>query len=140
MPEYDSVMVAYSAKRDEIQKDLEQLYSEIQTKQTALDKDKSNLTDLMKSIRQQEIVDMQNNFQTIQERAQDELNKFVEDKQAPILKKIRDAIKEVAIENGFTHVLNNSQDQVLYFQDTYDILPLVKAKLNLKDKPVPLNR
>lgn len=140
MPAYDSVMVAYQAKYDQMQKDLQQLYSEFQTKQAALTKDQNNLTEMMKSIRAQELDDLQNRIQSFQEGAQEELNKFVEDKQAPILKKIRAAINEVAVENGFTHILNNSQDQVLYFQDTFDVLTLVKAKLNLKDKPVPVNR
>lgn len=140
MPAYDSVMVAYQAKYDQMQRDLQQLYTEFQTKKDALAKDQNNLTEMMKSIRIQELDDLQNRIQSFQEGAQDELNKFVEDKQAPILTKIRKAIKEVATENGFTHVLNNSQDQVLYFQDTYDILSLVKSKLNLKDKPVPTNR
>lgn len=139
MPAYDSVMVAYQSKYDQMQKDLQQMYSEFQTKQEALAKDQNNLTEMMKSIRAQELDDLQKRIQAFQEGAQDELNKFVEDKQAPILKRIRDAVKEVAVENGFTHVLNNSQDQVLYFQDAFDILPLVKAKLNLKDRPIPTN-
>ncbi len=140
MPEYDSVMVAYQAKYDQMQKDLQQLYSEFQTKKEAYGKDQDNLTDMMKSIRMQELDDLQKRIQSFQEGAQDELNKFVDAKQAPILKKIRTAINEVAKENGFTHILNNSQDQVLYYAEAFDILPLVKKKLNLKDKPVPTGR
>jgi outer membrane protein len=140
MPEYDSVMVAYQTKYDQMQKDLQQLYSEFETKQAALAKDQNNLTEMMKSIRMQELDDLKNRIQSFQDGAQDELNKFVEAKQAPILKKIRTAINEVAVENGFTHILNNSQDQVLYYADAFDILPLVMKKLNLKEKPVPVGQ
>jgi outer membrane protein len=133
-------MVAYQTKYDQMQKDLQQLYSEFETKQAALAKDQNNLTEMMKSIRMQELDDLKNRIQSFQDGAQDELNKFVEAKQAPILKKIRAAINEVAVENGFTHILNNSQDQVLYYADAFDILPLVMKKLNLKEKPVPVGQ
>ncbi len=140
MPEYDSVMVAYQTKYDQMQKDLQQLYSEFETKQSALAKDQDNLTEMMKSIRMQELDDLKNRIQNFQDGAQVELNKFVEAKQAPILKKIRTAVNEVAIENGFTHILNNSQDQVLYYAEAFDILPLVMKKLNLKEKPVSVGQ
>jgi len=137
MPEYDSVMVAYQNKYDQMQKDLQQLYAEFEQKKTAFTNDQDNLTEMMRGIRAQELDDLQKRIQAFQEGAQVELNKFVEEKQAPILEKIRKAIKEVAKENGFTHVLNNSQDQVLYFEESFDVLPLVKKKLKLKDKPIP---
>ncbi len=137
MPEYDSVMVAYQSKYDQMQKDLQQLYAEFEQKKTAFTNDQDNLTEMMRGIRAQELDDLQKRIQAFQDGAQTELNKFVEEKQAPILAKIKTAIKTVAKENGFTHVLNNSQDQVLYFDETFDILPLVKKKLNLKDRPIP---
>ncbi len=136
MPEYDSVMVAYQAKYDQMQKDLQQLYSEFDTKQKAYTANQDQLTDMMKSIKMQELDDLQKRIQSFQQGAQDELNKFVEQRQAPILKKIRKAINEVAKENGYTHILNNSQDQVLYFVEASDILPLVQKKLGLKIKPI----
>lgn len=138
MPAYDSVMVAYQAKYDQMQRDLQQLYAEFQTKKEEYVRMQDSLTELMKSIKMQDLDGLQNRIQTLQDGAQDELNRFVEEAQAPIMKRIREAIKEVAKENGYTHILNNSQDQVLYYGETFDILPLVKAKLGLKDMPVPV--
>jgi len=140
MPEYDSVMVAYQNKYDQMQKDLQQLYAEFEQKKNAFTTDQDNLTEMMRGIRAQELDDLQKRIQAFQEGAQTELNKFVEEKQAPILDKIRKAIKEVAKEEGFSHVLNNSQDQVLYYDDAYDVLPLVKEKLKLKDRPIPTGK
>jgi outer membrane protein len=137
MPEYDSIMTAYQLKYDQMETELKQMYAELEEKQAAYTRDQNNLTDMMKSIRMQELQDLQGRIQAYQEGAPTELNKFVEEKQAPILDKIRKAIKEVSVESGFTHVLNNSQDQVLYFDEVFDILPLVKAKLKLADKPLP---
>jgi len=140
MPEYDSVMVAYQNKYDQMQKDLQQLYTEFETKKTAFVNDQDNLTEMMKGIRAQELDDLQKRIQAFQEGAQEELNKFVEEEQAPILKKIRDAVKVVAEKNGFSHVLNNSQDQVLYAEEKFDILPLVKKELNIQDKVLPTGK
>ncbi len=140
MPEYDSVMVAYQSKYDQMQKDLQQLYAEFEQKKNAFTTDQDNLTEMMRGIRAQELDDLQKRIQAFQEGAQVELNKFVEEKQAPILEKIRNSIKEVAKENGFTHVLNNSQDQVLYFEETYDVLPLVKKKVGLQDRASPTGK
>ena len=137
MPAYDSVMIAYQAKYDEMQKDLQMMYADFETKKADYTAKQNQLTEMMKSIKLQELDDIQKRIQFFQEGAQDELNKFVEERQEPILNKIRAAIKEVAKENGYTHILNNSQDQVLYFDEVFDILPLVKTKLGLKDKPVP---
>ncbi len=137
MPEYDSVQVAYQQKYETMQREMQQLYAEFESKQAEFSKNQTNMTEMMKSIKLQELEDLQSRIQSFQEGAQQELNAFVEEKQAPIIVKIKNAIKEVANENGFSHVLNNTQDQVLFFDEAFDILPLVKKKMNLKDKVLP---
>ena len=137
MPEYDSVMVAYQNKYEMMQRDLQQLYTEFQSKQESFEANQANLTEMMQSIKLQELEDLQKRIQIFQEGAQDELNKFIEVKQAPIIEKIRKAVNEVAKENGFTHIINNSQETVLYYDESFDVLPLVKTKLNIKDNELP---
>lgn len=52
---------------------------------------------------------------------------------APIYKKVLDAIKAVAKEKGYTHVLN--KEALLVAPDGDDMLPLVAQKLNVKLPP-----
>jgi len=136
MPEYDSIQDAYKVKYQSIQSDLQTMYQEYELKQAELAEKQEQLTEMMKGIKMQELEDLQKRIQTLQQGAQGELDAFEQTKVKPLLDKIKKAIKEVAKENGYTHVINNTQDQVLYFEEAFDILPLVKKKLNLKDKPV----
>ena len=74
--------------------------------------------------RQQEIAKMeQDMIKQIQEKQQ----KLSE----PIIKKINDAINEVAKENGYTMIFDSANGIILYSQDQNDVSALVKAKLGI---------
>lgn len=137
MPEYDSASTAMQKKYAEMEQQLQMMMEELQNKQTALEQQKDSLTPMWYSMRLQEIKDLQSRIQQFQQGAQQELNDYQNKLIAEILKKVQAAVKEVAKENGYTHVIDNSSQIVLYFDDTFDITQLVKDKLNLKDKPLP---
>ncbi len=50
----------------------------------------------------------------------------------PLINKAREAINEVAKENGYKYIFDSSLGVILFTDDTDDILPLVKKKLNIK--------
>ena len=50
----------------------------------------------------------------------------------PIIDRAKQAIAEVAKENGYTYIFDTSAGTLLYQQDSDDILALVKKKLGLK--------
>jgi outer membrane protein len=137
MPEYDSASTAMQKKYAEMEQQLQMMMEELQNKQTALEQQKDSLTPMWRSMRLQEIKDLQSRIQQFQSGAQQELNDFQNQLIAEILKKIQIAVKAVAEENGYTHVIDNSSQVVLYFDEAFDITTLVKKKLNLKDKPLP---
>ncbi len=137
MPEYDSVQVAYTAKATSLQNDLQLMIAEYQQKQQDLAKTQDQLTPIIKGMKMQELEDLKKRIETLQQGAQYEMDAFEQAEVKPLLDKIRNAIKEVAKENGFTQIINNSQDQVLYFEESSNILPLVKKKMGLKDKVIP---
>ncbi len=60
---------------------------------------------------------------------QDQLFKKQQELMEPVINKIKAAIKEVAKENGYTYILDNSAGMVLYGDPAYDVSALVKAKL-----------
>jgi len=137
MPEYDSASVAMQKKYAQVEQKMQMMGQELQDKQQAYTRDKDSLTQTFRSLREQEIRDLNARYQAFQQSAQQELQDFQSQLIAKILEKIKAAVKEVAKENGFTHVIDNSQEVMLYFDESFDITNLVKKKLNLKDKPLP---
>jgi len=136
MPAYDSVQVAYQVKYKTIQSDLQLMYSEFQQKQQELSQTQDQLTPIIKGMKMQELEDLQKRIETLQQGAQAELDAFEQSEIKPLLDQIKTAIKEVAKEHQFTHIMNNSQEQVIYFDEAFNVFPLVKKKMGLKDKPV----
>jgi outer membrane protein len=54
---------------------------------------------------------------------------------APIFEKLQNAIKEVGAEKGFTYILDESTQVILYHAPSaVDAEPLVRAKLGLAKK------
>jgi len=137
MPEYDSASVAMQEKYAQMEQQLQVMMQELQEKQQAYSRQKDSLTPMWKSMREQEIKDLTKRTQDFQQNAQQELTDFQNQLIAKILEKITAAVKEVSKANGYTHVIDNSQQVLLYFDESFDITDLVKKKLNLKDKPLP---
>ena len=67
---------------------------------------------------------------------QQELNQQLIEKSEELLKPIRDriqnAIKEVALENGYTYVFDWSMGIILYADESTDVSGLVKTKLGMQ--------
>ena len=137
MPEYDSASVAMQEKYALMEQQLQTMMQDLQSKQQIFEQQKDSLTPMWKSMRMQEIKDLQSRTQQFQQNAQQELTDFQNKLIATILEKITAAVKVVSQENGYTHVIDNSQQTLLYFDESFDITELVKKKLNLKDKPLP---
>jgi outer membrane protein len=137
MPEYDSASVAMQEKYAQMEQQLQMMMSELQEKQQAYKAQMDSLTPMWRSMREQEIQDLTKRTQDFQQNAQQELTDFQNKLIAKILEKITVAVKEVSKEQGYTHVIDNSQQVLLYFDESFDITDLVKKKLNLKDKPLP---
>lgn len=70
--------------------------------------------------------------QTIQESLKEKYNELID----PLKEKVSKAVSEVAKENGYSHVIDNTFGTLIYADDKFDLEALVKAKLNIKDKPV----
>ncbi len=132
MPEVksaDSILAVY-------QKSLEDSYNnmitEYQTKLADFQKKEKTMQEFDKELKQQELLDLQNRIQTFQDGAQDKLQAKKQEVYSPILKKAEDAVKTVAKENGYSYIFDTSVGGVIYAQDSDNIMPLVKKKLNLK--------
>jgi outer membrane protein len=83
--------------------------------------------------RQSEIVEMEQRISTLNQTAQTDLQKKQTELVQPIVDKIKKAITEVGLENGFLYIFDLQVPAILYHSDqSVDVLPLVKKKLNIK--------
>jgi len=135
MPEYDSIQKVYEREYTQMQQTGQQMYADLQRLQQDYVAKQDSMTDFMKSMKKQEIEDLSNRIQTFEQSAQGQLQGLIQKLQKPIIDKIKKAIEDVAKENGYTHIIDSATGALLYFDEASDIMPLVKAKLNVKDKP-----
>jgi outer membrane protein len=134
LPEYDSANVKLEKFRKELINALELMSVELNTKNEAYTKESKNLSDIVKTAKEQELVDMNRRIQEFQTNAQTQLQDKNTELMQPIFAKMDKAIKDVGKENGFTYVFDIAKGSLLYFDETKstNILPLAKAKLGLK--------
>jgi outer membrane protein len=132
MPDYDTAMKAYNAYGQELTNALELMQVEYNNKLDQYVKDSKNLTDLVKTNKEQELSDMQGRIANFQQQAQVQLQEKQVELLNPIIEKVTAAINDVAKAQGFVYVYDVRT--LIYFDATKstDVAPLVKTKLGLK--------
>lgn len=134
MPERDSAAKVFDKFSEEINKNFESMKVEYNNKAETFTKQKDSLSPFIRDAKQQELVDMQGKIQNFQAVAQQELDKKQNELMAPIIEKLKKAIKDVAEEHKFTYVIDSYSGSLLYLpeDESLNLLPLVKAKLGIK--------
>ncbi len=133
MPERDSAQLILENYAKQLEGQLESMQVEYNNKVQQYLADQENYTDLIKQTKEQELTDLQERIQGFQSTAQQDIQQKEAELIQPIIDKAEKAIKEVAEEQGFTYVFDLARGTILYFSDkSQDILPLVKAKLNIQ--------
>ena len=133
MPEMDTLKVKIQKIGKELEDELELLRVEYNRKLEEYVNKRDNLTDLVRTSKEQDLTQMQQRIQMFQENAQEqyqmEYNKLLQ----PILEKANKAIEAVAKEQGITYVIS-ANPQILIFKavGTVDLLPAVKQHLGIK--------
>ena len=103
-------------------------------------KDSASLTPTMKEIKRDELRKLIDEVQNWNQIAGDKINKMAQEKITPIRQKALLAIKDIAREKGYGYVLDASTNVLLVTNPADDLLPLVKAKMGIKDTPAtPVN-
>lgn len=134
MPEFDSANAKLEAYRKELINYLELMSVELNNKNDAYQKDLKILTDLVKTTKEQELIDLQRKIQEYQTNAQEKLQQKQVELFQPVYAKVDKAIKDVGKENGFLYIFDISKGSLLYFDETKstNVTVLAKAKLGLK--------
>jgi outer membrane protein len=132
MPGKDSAQAAFEAEVKILEGELKAMQDELEKKLNDYQERKSQMTELIRSTKEQELNDLNQRIQVYQQNAQKKLQEKEAELLQPIIDRAKQAISDVAKENGYTYIFDTSAGAVLYQQDSDDILNLVKKKLGLK--------
>jgi outer membrane protein len=134
MPERDSASKVFDKFNNEITRNYEEMTVNYRNMVDVFTKQRDSLSSFIQQAKEAELVDMQGKIQNFREVAQQELDKKQQDLMAPIVEKMKKAIKEVAESNKFTYVIDTQMSGLWYLpaDESLNLLPLVKAKLGLK--------
>jgi len=132
MPGQDSIRAAFNSYQEQLQIQFQAMQTEYETKLNEYQTNMATMSNIIKQTKEKEIVDLQRRIQEFQQTAQEDLQAKEVELTAPVIEKARNAVKEVAKENGYSFVLNSTEGLVLYTEPADDLMPLVKKKLNLK--------
>jgi len=131
MPETGIAESEFVKFRQSFENDLRRMEDEYNKKMAEFQQQSDSLPQTIKVRRMQELQDIRERSQTYLEQMQQEMEKKQNDLNMPIIQKIRDAIKAVSTENGYTYVLE--EGYFLYVApNAINATPLVKAKLGIK--------
>ena len=132
MPAYDTAMQKYNTFGQELTNAMELMQVEYNNKLDQYVKESKNLTEIVKTNKEQELSDMQNRINSFQQQAQVQLQDKQTELLNPIIEKSANAINAVAKEGGFLYIYDVRT--LVYFDPvkSTDIGPLVKTRLGLK--------
>lgn len=133
MPERDSALVKLENYRKELTEQIETLQVEFNKKLTDYQNKQATWTAATLETKQKELQQLSQNIEEYQRNAQEELTQMQQIVIRPVTEKANAAIRKVGKDNGFTYVFDVSMGVVPYFDadQSIDILPLVKAELNI---------
>lgn len=132
MPGRDSAQTAFQSEVTELEGALTAMQEELQKKYAEYQERREQMTDLIRSTKEQELNDLSQRIQTYQQNAQQKLEEKQKELLQPIIDRAKQAIADVAKENGYSYVFDTSAGALLYQPESDDIMALVKKKLGLK--------
>lgn len=108
------------------------MQGEIKDKYAKYEQEAATLSDAQKQVREEELMAMQQRYQTTLQTAQQDLQQKQQELFAPIQEKVQKAIKEVGKQKNLTAIFE--EGMMLYFSETdvVNITADVKAKLGIK--------
>ncbi len=139
MPEVDSVKNKMEAFNAELSKQFEEMQVEFNRKFEAYTKGAETMTPAVRETKEKELQQIRARLEEFNRSAQSDMNQQYATLMAPIIEKAKQAIQKVAKANNITMVfdMSSAANQIIYHDaaTVVDMLPLVKAELNLKSKP-----
>ncbi len=104
---------------------------EYQNKVTDAQAKAETMTKTEQQVALREIQELEQRISDAQDKAKEDLSKQESELLAPMIDRTNKAISEVAAEGNYAYIFDTSTGMVLYSGGGTDILPLVKAKLQI---------
>lgn len=130
MPEARKADSALTKFGKELEDQLKTMATDAQTKYKDYMEKGKTMSDAVKEVKEKELQDLQNRIDEFRQSADDKMGKKRQELFKPILDKAQKAIKDVGIEGGYDYIFDSNQ--LLYFKETENIMPQIKAKLGIK--------
>ena len=130
MPGRDTAQAALENEMKSLESTLKDMQTELENRYTDYMQRKDGFSELIRQTKEKELQDMNARVQEFQKNAEKQLQERQAELIKPIVDRLKQAINDVAKENGFSYVFD---DQVLlYSEEADDITALVKKKLGIK--------
>ena len=133
MPETKEMQANLETLAKDYRENLELISVEYQQKLQEFQKNYNTYSEATRNIKQKELADLENRARTIEQMAQQDMEKKQQELLTPITEKMRQAIDKVSKAGAFTAVFETAM--LVYFDaaQMVDIAPLVKAELGIKE-------
>ena len=135
MPEAAKADAELKQFQADLQTQGQDLMKDLSNKDSLFVKDSVKLSESMKTIRRNELIQLYQRVQNWQNEAQELYQAEAQKKITPIRTRAMDAIKAVAKESGYGYVFDTVSGSLLVAPPGDDLLPLVKRKLGIKEGP-----
>ena len=131
MPESTEMQAQLQSYAKGLESSLAAMQAEGEKKLADYQQKEATMSDLIKQDKIRELESIQQRILEFQQSAQESLAAKEQELITPILDKARKAIEDVAKEGSYTYIFDASTGNILYADQSENILPLVKTKLGL---------
>lgn len=132
MPERKAAAAKMDSITKDVEKQLQEMMTEYRTKQEKYSNEAPKLSELVKKDKEEELQSLATRIQNFQQQAQQSLEQQEQGLVEPIVNKAKKAIEQVAKENGYTYIFDTSAGSLLFWEESDNVLAMVKKKLNLQ--------
>jgi outer membrane protein len=136
MPETKKAMDIAQEYLKQLEKEVGAMQAELDTKYNDYMTNEATYSDLVKRTKQEELTTLNKRIEDFRMQAQQEYQKKQGEISLPIQEKIKEAIRLVAEEKGYSYVLDTSTGLVLFRTSSDNIFNLVKKKLDTMPEAV----
>jgi len=134
LPEYKEVESQLQALEAQLMKQSQEKEAEFQRKYQDYLENGENMADVVRADKERELQQLQQSYTEFQQSAQVSLQNKSTELLNPLYTKIGSAIDEIAVENGYSHILNMGVAQldiIIYGDSKYDVSNIVLKKLGV---------
>lgn len=131
MPEVQKAQKNLKSYSKELESQVQELLKEYRNKTKNFQKNRKSMTATQRKDEQRALKNLEQRIQKFRKDAQKQVSEKRSQLLKPIMDNINDAIESVAKEKGYTYVFDASQGSVLYAEESRNITPLVKQRLDM---------